>query len=97
MSKLTRDGTAEAVLRDQIFMRERGRQRIIRFSCSAADHEEDWQPYPVVRVIHTNIVLHAHTAVVTHTYIYIYLCIYYTTTMNRARMYMSPNKKYTGI
>ena len=65
MSKLTRDGTAEPVSRDQILRRERG-QRIVHFPCSAADHEQDWQPCPVVRAIHTNIVLHTHTAVVTH-------------------------------
>ena len=101
MSKLGRDGTAAPVSRDQILRRERG-QRIINFPCSAADHEQDWRPCPVVRAIHTNIVLHTHTAVVTHThiyithiYIYIYIYAYYTTTVNRARMYMSPNKKYT--
>ena len=93
MSKLTRDGTAEPVSRDQILRRER-EQRIIHFPCSTADHKQDWQPCPVVRAIHTNIVLHTHTTVVTHIYIYIYA--YYTTTVNRARMYMSPNKKYTG-
>ena len=86
MSKLMRDGTAEPVSRDQILRRERG-QRIIHFPCSAADHEQDWQPCPVVRAIHTNIALHTHTAVVTHIY------AHYTTTVNRARMYMSPNKK----
>ena len=89
MSKLTRDETAEPVSRDQILRRER-EQRMIHFPCSAADHEQDWQPCPVVRAIHTNIVLHTHTA--SHTYVY----AYYTTTVNRARMYMSPNKKYTG-
>ena len=71
MSKLTRDGTAEPVSRDQILRREQG-QRIIHFPCSTADHE---QACPVVRAIHTNIVLHTHTAAVTHTYIYI--CILY--------------------
>ena len=45
MSRLTRDGTAEPVSRDQILMRER-RQRKNIFPCSA-DHEQDWQPYPV--------------------------------------------------
>ena len=45
MSRLTRDGTAEPVSRDQILRRERG-QGNIHFSCSA-DHEQDWQPYPV--------------------------------------------------
>ena len=76
MSKLTRDGTAEPVTRDQILRRERG-QRLIHFPCSAADHEQqDWQACPVVRAIHTNIVLHTHTAVVTHI-VYIYICILY--------------------
>ena len=45
MSRLTRDGTAEPVSRDQILRRERG-QGNIHFSCSI-DHEQDWQPYPV--------------------------------------------------
>ena len=74
MSKLRRDRTAEPVSRDQILRHERG-QRIIHLPCLAADHEQDWQPCPVVRVIHTNIVLHIHTAVVTHIYIYIYMHI----------------------
>ena len=37
----------------------------------------------------TNTVLRTHTAVVTHIY------AYYTTTVNRARMHMSPNKNYS--
>ena len=45
MSRLTRDGTAETVSRDQILRHERG-QGNINFPCSA-DHEQDWQPYPV--------------------------------------------------
>ena len=45
MSRLTRDGTAEPVSRDQILRRERGQESII-FPCSA-DHVQDWQPYPV--------------------------------------------------
>ena len=45
MNRLTRDGTAEPVSRDQILRRERG-QGNIDFPCSA-DHEQDWQPYPV--------------------------------------------------
>ena len=45
MSRLTRDGTAEPVSGDQIFRRERG-QGNINYLCSA-DHEQDWQPYPV--------------------------------------------------
>ena len=45
MSRLTRDGTAEPVSRDQILRHERG-QGNIHFPC-LADHEQDWQPYPV--------------------------------------------------
>ena len=40
------DGTAEPVSRDQILRRER-RQRNIHFPYYSADHEQDWQPYPV--------------------------------------------------
>ena len=43
--RLTRDGTAEPVSRDQILWRERGQENI-HFPCSA-DHEQDWQPDPV--------------------------------------------------
>ena len=45
MSRLTRDGTAEPVSRDQILRHERGQVNIL-FSYSA-DHVQDWQPYPV--------------------------------------------------
>ena len=45
MSRLTRDGTTEPVSRDQIVRHVRG-QGNINFPCSA-DHEQDWQPYPV--------------------------------------------------
>ena len=45
MNSLTRDGTAEPISRDQILRRERG-QGNIHFPCSA-DHEKDWQRYPV--------------------------------------------------
>ena len=45
MSRLTRDGTAEPVSRDQIIRHARG-QGNVHFPCSA-DHEQDWQPYPV--------------------------------------------------
>ena len=62
MSRLTRDGTAETVSRDQILRRERGLGNI-PFLCSA-DHEQDWQPYRVnayscymyVMTIHTLLV-----------------------------------------
>ena len=45
MNRLTRDGTAEPVSRDQILRHVRG-QGNIHSPCSA-DHEQDWQPYPV--------------------------------------------------
>ena len=45
MSRLTRDGTAEQVSRDQIHRRVRG-QGNIYFPCSA-HREQDRQPYPV--------------------------------------------------
>ena len=45
MSRLTRDGTAESVSRDQILRHARG-QGNVHFPCSA-DHGQDWQPYPV--------------------------------------------------
>ena len=45
MSRLTRDGAAEPVSRDQILRHARG-QGNVHFPCSA-DHEQDWQPYPV--------------------------------------------------
>ena len=45
MSRLTRDGTAEPISRDQILRHARGQGNMI-FPC-AADHEQGWQPYPV--------------------------------------------------
>ena len=44
-ARLTRNGTAQTVSRDQIPRHERG-QGNIHFPCSA-DHKQDWQPYPV--------------------------------------------------
>ena len=45
MGRLTRDGTAEPVTRDQIFRHKRG-QGNVHFPCQA-HHVQDWQPYPV--------------------------------------------------
>ena len=45
MRRLTPDGTAEPVSRYQMLRHVRGQGEII-FPCSA-DHEQDWQPYPV--------------------------------------------------
>ena len=63
MSRLTRDGTAEPVSRDQILRYARG-QGNIHFPCSA-DHEQDWQPYPVDPY---SAICDDHTYI--HTYIY---------------------------
>ena len=45
MSRLTRDGTAGPASRDQVLRLKRGEENDY-FPCSA-DHEKDWQPYPV--------------------------------------------------
>ena len=45
MRRLTRDGTAEPVSRDPILRRERGQGK--NHFPGSADHEQDWQPYPV--------------------------------------------------
>ena len=46
MSRLTRDGTAEPVSRDQFLGREERGQGNVHFPCSP-DHVQDWQPsYP---------------------------------------------------
>ena len=45
MRRLTRDGTAEPVSRNQILRREPGHGNV--HSPCSADHEQDWQPYPV--------------------------------------------------
>ena len=65
MSRLTRDGTAEPVSRDQILRHTRG-QGNIHFPCSA-DHEQDWQPYPVDPY---SAICDDHTYI--HTYIHTY-------------------------
>ena len=47
-SRLTRDGAAEPVSRDQILRHERGQTGKDWFSLLySADHVQDWQPYPV--------------------------------------------------
>ena len=43
---MTRDRTTESVSRDQILVRRERGQGKNHFPCSA-DHERDWQPYPV--------------------------------------------------
>ena len=58
MSRLTRDGTAETVSRDQILRHEHG-QGNINFSCSA-DREQDWQPYSVDPYSAICVTIHTH-------------------------------------
>ena len=65
MSRVTRDGTAEPVSRDQILRHARG-QANINF-LSSADHEQDWQPYPVDPY---SAICDDHTYI--HTYIHTY-------------------------
>ena len=45
MSEPARDGTAEPVLRDRTLRHERGQENV--YLPCLADHEQDWQPYPV--------------------------------------------------
>ena len=61
MGRLTGDGTAEPVSRDQILRREQGQGTII-FSCSA-DHKHNWQPHRVG----------PYSTVNDHTYIFTYI------------------------
>ena len=72
MNGLTRDGTAEPVSRDQILRHARG-QGNVHFPCSA-DHEQEWQPYPVDP--YSAIICDDHTYINTyiHTYIHLVLC-----------------------
>ena len=64
ISLLARDGTAESISRDKILRRERGQGKNIPFS-SSADHEQDWQPYPVdpysAYIIHSYGTFNIHT------------------------------------
>ena len=82
MSRLTRDGTAEPVSRDQILRRERG-QGNIQFPCSA-DHEQDWQLYPV----NPYTLLYVMTI---HTYSCLYDIIYHTTVLDSSGLPLSIN------
>ena len=63
MSRLTRDGTAEPVSRDQILRHAQGQGNIHLIPCSA-DHEQVWQPYPVdpYYVMTTHTILHMESS-----------------------------------
>ena len=47
MIRLTRDWAVEPVSRDLILRRKRGHGKYIYIFPCLADHEQDWQPYPV--------------------------------------------------
>ena len=73
MSRLTRDGTAEPVSRNQIFRSER-RQGNVIFPWST-DHEQDWQhypvdPYPFAKCDDNTYTVYIHTYRCNHTCIY---------------------------
>ena len=90
MRRLTWDGTAEPISRDQILRHARGQGNI--FPCSA-DHEQDWQPYPVdpysaICDDHTNI----------HTYIHIYVRLWIPGKVaNPARGQLNRGNEYLPI
>ena len=73
---LTRDGTAEPVSRDQILRHARG-QGNINFPCSA-DHEQDWQPYPVDRTLLYVMII--HTYILVQNWLAIYVVVFFTLT-----------------
>ena len=60
MSGLTRDGTVEPASRDQFLRLERGYGKYYLFPCSA-DHEQDWQPYPVDPYSAESLAIHTYT------------------------------------
>ena len=60
MNRLTRDGTAEPVSRDQILRRERG-QGNVHFSCSA-DHQQNRQVDPYTAIFDDNTYMYTVTA-----------------------------------
>ena len=82
MSRLTRDGTAEPVSRDQILRHARG-QRNVHFPCSAG-HEQDWQPYPVDPY---SAICDDHTYIPTYIYIHIYIQSLFSDKTQQLRIY----------
>ena len=80
MSRLRRDGTAESVSRNHILRRERG-QGNIHFPCSA-DHEQDWEPYPVDPY---------SCFMCDHTYMYVCVCVCVCVYVQAAHPYLHPS------
>ena len=75
MIRLTQDGTAKPVSRDQILRRERGQGNI--HSLCSSDHEQVWQFYPVGPYSDD-------FTYILYLYIQQYLYIYIICTMNAA-------------
>ena len=69
MSRLTRDGMAEPGSREQIILRHTRGQGNIYFPCPA-DHEQDWQPYPVDLY---SAICDDYTHIHNHTYLVLYV------------------------
>ena len=88
MSRLTRDGTAEPVSRDQILRRERGQGKT-HFPCSA-DHEQDWQPYPVDPSFSIYLVCDNHTYIILtyHTYMVVPALLFFMSTSGRSSLFL---------
>ena len=95
MTRLTRDGTAEPVSRDQILRHAWG-QGNIHFPCSA-DHEQDWQPYQVdpysaICDDHTYI-LYVYTPLIvifTPEYISLFILLYGSSSIPPALIFSGP-------
>ena len=84
MSRLTRDGTAEPVSRDQILRQAGTGQGNIHFPCSA-DHEQDWQPYPVNPY---SAICDDHTSYI-HAYIHAYIHLQINKRKENKHMWLS--------
>ena len=87
MSRLTRDGFAEPVSRDQILRHER-EQGKINLPCSA-DHEQDWQVRPVDTYSAIYIyVMTLHPYINTYIYPYIHTHEYFSGAMVASHVFL---------
>ena len=93
MSRLTRDGTAIPVSRDQILRRKRGQGNIV-FPCST-DHEQDWQPYPVDPYSAIRDDGHTYTSIHIYIYVYIYIVwVFPCYCINNKTQFLLPTRIY---
>ena len=89
MNRLTRDGTAEPVSRDQ-FLRHVREQGNIHSPC-LADHEQDWQPYypvdPYSPICDDHTYIHTYIQnIYIYRYIHTYIQVSGNPTMNTLRL-----------